>query len=373
LLDQARAKLGIKAGGTSPTEAPITPPAAKTASTKPTPTAPSSTPASKTPSANKTALDITASTESGGRYDLAFGDKAQKDGTIVNVLGKSKNFPQLAGKIIMTPKDFSGKPLNEMTLAEVKEFQEYRNREAPNTNAVGKYQFMRTTLFGSAGKPGLVDQLKLPMDTIFNADTQELLQATMRKGNAAALEKQGIPATDANLNLANAVGAGGVAELLKPENADKNAIQVLGLTGAAAKTNPQLNKLSKDVIAETYSKYDASGMAPGGRPSSGTVVASASTPSSANQSVASLVPNAPSSANQSVASLVPNAPSSATTLAAATTAVSQEKMTLASAAPVVNNVTNNNVNNSTSGGGSSTSTASVYDDLFTKLVQRALA
>jgi hypothetical protein len=359
LIDQARAKLGIKAGGTSPTEAPITPPAAKTASTKPTPTAPSSTSASKTPSANKTALDITASTESGGRYDLSFGDAPQKDGTIVNVLGKSKNFPQLAGKIIMTPKDFSGKPLNEMTLAEVKEFQEYRNREAPNTNAVGKYQFMRTTLFGKDGKSGLVGQSKLPMDTIFNADTQELLQATMRKGNAAALEKQGVPATDANLNLANAVGAKGTAELLKPENADKNAIQVLGLTGAAATTNPQLNKLSKDVIAETYSKYDASGMAPSGSSPSGTVVASAS---------------APSSANQSVASLVPNAPSSATTLAAATTAVSQEKMTLASAAPVVNNVTNNNVNNSTSGGGgSSTSTASVYDDLFTKLVQRALA
>ena len=276
----------------------------------------------------------------------------------------------------MTPEQFSGKPLTEMTLAEVQAFQNYRNREAPNTNAVGKYQFMRTTLFGSAGKPGLVDQLKLPMDTIFNADTQELLQATMRKGNAAALEKQGVPATDANLNLANAVGAGGVVKLLKPENADKNAIQVLGLTGAAATTNPQLNKLSKDVIAETYSKYDASGMAPGGRTPSGTVVASATTPSSTpasspNPVVASAT--APSSPNQSAATLVPNAPSSATTLAAATTAVSQEKMTLASAAPVVNNVTNNNVNNSTSGGGSSTSTASVYDDLFTKLVGRALA
>jgi len=51
-------------------------------------------------------------------------------------------------------------------------------------------------------------------------------------------------------------------------------------------------------------------------------------------------------------------------------------MTLASAAPVVNNITNNNVNNSTSGGGSGSSapsTASVYDDLFAKLVERALA
>jgi len=109
-------------------------------------------------------------------------------------------------------------------------------------------------------------------------------------------------------------------------------------------------------------------------PSSATTLAAApNAPSLSNQSAATLIPNAPSLSNQSAATLIPNAPSSATTLAAATTAVSQEKMILASAAPVVNNVTNNNVNNSTSGGGSSTSTASVYDDLFTKLVGRALA
>ena len=240
----------------------------------------------KSPSKAPTALDITASTESGGRYDLAFGDVPKKDGTIVNILGKSpKNFPQLVGKNIMTPEQFSGKPLTEMTLAEVQAFQNYRNQVAPNTNAVGKYQFMRTTLFGKDGKSGLVGQSKLPMDTIFNANTQELLQATMREGNAATLRKLGVSATDANLNLANAVGAKGVAQLLKPENANRNALDVLGLTGASAETNPQLNKLSKDVIAATYSKYDARGMAPGG--SSGTVLASTST-SVADQRMAAM-------------------------------------------------------------------------------------
>ena len=56
----------------------------------------------------------------------------------------------------------------------------------------------------------------------------------------------------------------------------------------------------------------------------------------------------------------------------ATTQVAEAKDSK-SESSIVNNVTNNNVNNSTSGGGSSAFTASVYDDLFAKLVERALA
>jgi hypothetical protein len=344
-------------------------------SSTPTPTAPTSAPASKTPSANKTALDITASTEGGGRYDLAFGDAPQKDGSIVNVLGKSKNFPQLAGKIIMTPKDFSGKPLTEMTLAEVLAFQEYRNREAPNTNALGKYGFMRSTLFGRDGKSGLVGQLKLPMDTIFSPDTQELLQATMREGNAAALRSEGVAVTDANLNLANSVGARGTAKLLRPENADKNALEVLGLTGAAATTNPHLNKSSKEVIAATYSKYDERGMAPGG--SSGTVVASASTPSSTPASSPNpVVASAAALFSKSAApdlkmpTLAAAAPTMGTMIEAATSAFGDVARVFDTAMASVTNVTNNNTQASAAGQQSQGALPSVYDDVFLNLFQR---
>jgi len=298
---KSRAGVGREGSSSSPATTPSSPsPMSSTATSGGKSTSPTKAP---------TALDITASTESGGRYDLAFGDVPKKDGTIVNILGKSpKNFPQLAGKNIMTPEQFSGKPLTEMTLAEVQAFQNYRNQEAPNTNAVGKYQFMRTTLFGKDGKSGLVGQSKLPMNTIFNANTQELLQATMREGNAATLRKLGVSSTDANLNLANAVGAKGVAKLLKPENANRNALDVLGLTGASAETNPQLNRLSKDVIAATYSKYDARGMAPGG--SSGTVLASAST-SVADQRMAAMAPSGGNTViNNKPVNVASNAPSS---------------------------------------------------------------
>jgi hypothetical protein len=347
--------------------------AANPTSAKATPTAPSSAGAYRGQRSDMsstrapTALDITAASESGGRYDLSFGDAPQKDGTIVNVLGKSKNFPQLAGKIIMTPKDFSGKPLNEMTLAEVKEFQEYKNREAPNTNAVGKYQFMRTTLFGKDGKSGLVGQLKLPMDTVFSPDTQELLQATMREGNAAALRSQGVAATDANLNLANAVGAGGVAKLLKPENANRNALDVLGYArgGDVAKSNPQLDRLSKDVVAETYSKYDASGMAPGGsgRLPSVPVMASASAPSS--------TPALPSGLKMpTIGTLAAAAPTMGDMIEAATSAFSDITRVFDTAMASVTNVTNNNTQASAAGQQSQGALPSVYDDVFLSLFQR---
>jgi hypothetical protein len=345
--------------------------AANTTKPTPTPTVPTSAPASNTPTANKTALDITASTEGGGRYDLAFGDKAQKDGTIVNVLGKSKNFPQLAGKIIMTPQDFSGKPLTEMTLAEVKAFQEYKNREAENTSALGKYGFMRATLFGNDGKSGLVGQLKLPMDTIFSPDTQELLQATMRKDNAAALEKQGVSATDANLNLANIVGAGGVAKLLKPENADKNALDVLGYArgGNVALTNPGLNKLSKDVVAETYSKYDASGMAPSSPSYGGTAVASAPPgPSYGGTAVASQ--SLPDFKMPSLGTLAAAAPSVGDMITSATSAFGDITRAFDTAMASVTNITNNNTQASAAAQQSQGNLPSVYDDVFLNLFQR---
>ena len=216
------------------------------------------------------------------------------------------------------------------------------------------------------------------MDTIFNAETQELLQATMRKGNAAALEKQGVPATDANLNLANMVGAGGVAKLLKPENADKNALDVLGLTGAAATTNPHLNKSSKDVIAATYSKYDDRGMAPGGSSPSGTVVASASAPSSTPASsptpvvasAAALFSKSAAAPDLKMPSLAAAAPSMGSMIEAATSAFGDVARVFDTAMASVTNVTNNNTQSSSAGQQSQGNLPSVYDDVFLNLFQR---
>ena len=68
------------------------------------------------------------------------------------------------------------------------------------------------------------------------------------------------------------------------------------------------------------------------------------------------------------------APSSGGAIASGTTQVAEAKEATQTAAPSVTNVTNNNTSGGGSQGGSSQmATASVYDDLFATLVQRALA
>jgi hypothetical protein len=75
-----------------------------------------------------------------------------------------------------------------------------------------------------------------------------------------------------------------------------------------------------------------------------------------------------------ITKISPDVKESAGKINQATTQVAETKESKSeSQSPIVNNVTNNINNSKSSGGGSSASTASVYDDLFAKLVERALA
>jgi len=73
-----------------------------------------------------------------------------------------------------------------------------------------------------------------------------------------------------------------------------------------------------------------------------------------------------------ITKISPDVKDSAGKINQATTQVAEAKDSKPQS-PIVNNVTNNINNSKSSGGGSSASTASVYDDLFAKLVERALA
>jgi hypothetical protein len=219
------------------------------------------------------------------------------------------------------------KKLTDMTVGEIMDKGAKPNDDAAKRKqnglifAAGRYQIVPETL------KGLVKQGVVSKEDKFNEETQDKLGTALIKGTGALKLAESGDYEGAQ----NALAKTWAAIPLATDVGDKKA-------GESFYQKPGQNKSMQNLDVK------------------GALMASTGT----------------LSPNQSAA-LTPNASSSATTLAAATTAVSQEKMTLASAAPVVNNVTNNNVNNSTSGGGSSTSTASVYDDLFTKLVQRALA
>lgn len=142
--------------------------------------------------------------EAGGSYNVAFGDREDpKTGKVRNIMG------------LKTAEEFSGKKLSEMTLEEIKKFQEYRNKEKKNTGAMGKYQFVGTTLFGTKDRPGLVQRLGLPMDTKFSPQVQDQLNETLFQDNVKLLQRNGVPLTPGNLYMAHYIGAGGATAVYK--------------------------------------------------------------------------------------------------------------------------------------------------------------
>ena len=157
-------------------------------------------------------------------YNASFGDRRGKD----------------------QAKEMTGKSLTEMTLAEVKAYQSKRG----DRNAVGKYQFMKTTLFGSGtGRKrtmGLVDQLKIPMNSLFTPELQEQIQSELTKQNIRGLGLLNIPATPGAIYGAHYLGAGGLNAVRKQISTDPNmsvagAMRAAGLRVGA---NPELENIS---------------------------------------------------------------------------------------------------------------------------------
>jgi hypothetical protein len=154
-----------------------------------------------------------SSNETGNNFDITFGDRLDsKTKTIVN--GKYKTVAQWSQETLGTPLQ-----LTDLTLDQVKAFQKYKNSVAQDSGAVGAYQFMPTTLFGSVknGKlaPGLVQQLKIPMTAKFDQQLQQTLQDKFMAANDAILKKNGVEVNSANRYMAHYVGPSGAVAVYK--------------------------------------------------------------------------------------------------------------------------------------------------------------
>lgn len=126
-------------------------------------------------------------------YDAAFGDK-MVNGKVVNSIG------------LKTAEEYSGKKLTDMTLAEVRDFQNYRNKTKKNTGAVGKYQFVGSTL------QSVINEMNLPMDAKFTPKLQDEMNEHFFRGNEAYLKRNGVQTTPGNMYMAHYIGpAGAVA------------------------------------------------------------------------------------------------------------------------------------------------------------------
>ena len=175
-----------------------------------------------------TYADRVAQNESGaGGYDAIYG------------YGNAGGDPSIAAT--------GGRNLSELSIGEALKLGD--SRMGNNAGALGKYQFLPSTLRGLMGSTGLTE------DDKFDAASQEKLFQALSSANASSLEKQGIQPNETNLALAHAVGAGGAAKLLDPNNASLIAADVLGLTGAGRTTNPQLNKPVSEYLAGMSGKF----------------------------------------------------------------------------------------------------------------------
>ena len=194
-----------------------------------------------------------AGSESGGKYDSSFNDYLAKSGVI--------NTKNMQG--VMTPEKWSEinlgskKKLTDFTLAEVQRFQNYRDSISPGSSALGRYGFMRTTLFGlqngNKSIPGLVQKLGLPMDAKFDKNTQDTIQDLLVRGNIAILKSGSVPITPENVYMAQMLGPSGavwVNQALRAGQGDKLVADVLAersgardkedYKGRLLKHNPQL-------------------------------------------------------------------------------------------------------------------------------------
>lgn len=223
------------------------------------------------PSGQSTVLNAMAGAESGNNYDIAYGDRVDNKGKMYNVAG------------VPTAEEYSGKKLSQMTLDEVEQFQKARNSKVKNTGAVGKYQFISTTLFN---KGGLVE--KLGMDkktTLFNQDTQDRLAMLLLEGNTATLKAAGIPESPANQYMSWYVGPAGAVAVHKAIRNGKGDLSVAEAIVDAGHQDPSTqNKELKEIKAKDFESVLAQRMSIHGAPS-GTEMASApqSVPQTASQ------------------------------------------------------------------------------------------
>lgn len=179
--------------------------------------------------------------ESLGNYNVSFGDRKLKSGKFTNIAETQ-----------------TGKSLTDMTLKEVAEYQATRGANG----AVGKYQFMTTTLFGrkdSKGKliPGLVQQEGLDVNTTkFTPEIQERLQKRLLEQNSASLKNMNIPITPGNQYMAHYIGPAGtkaVHEAIQ-KNPNMSVADAMTAKGYKVGNNPELYKLKVGEFESTLAQ-----------------------------------------------------------------------------------------------------------------------
>ncbi len=192
--------------------------------------------------------------ESQGNYDA------------VNTTGELKG--KKANKSDFEPEEVLDKSLTDMTLQEVNDYQNDYRIDNETSRAVGKYQFMRTTLFGKNGKGGgLVDDYnraqtsesdKIKMTDKFTPDVQDRLFDFSMTKRETTLRNAGVDINPATLYSSHYIGEGATAkvnEAVKKGQGDKTVAQVMKDANMTVGENPELYRIkAKDWFSTMQSR-----------------------------------------------------------------------------------------------------------------------
>jgi hypothetical protein len=181
-----------------------------------------------------TATTGVGAAESGGNYDITFGEKRDKNNKVTS-------------QKYITPEEWSKanlgteKKLTEMTLEEVSRFQQARIKSGGGS-AVGAYQFVKATLDDHVKKLGL--DIKT---TKFDKNTQEKLYQSFRGETLAILKKNNVPITPGYEYMAHYVGPGGATAVYKAVQSGKDITVAKAIIDAGykapGKDNPELYEI----------------------------------------------------------------------------------------------------------------------------------
>jgi len=151
-------------------------------------------------------------------------------------------------------------PRTKLTELTIDEALAYAAARGKNQGALGKYQFMPNVVRGNMPK---LAAYGINGNSKFDEKTQETLYKVYNEATLEGLKRNGIPTSPENIYMAHGVGVGGFTKLYRHPNQNANVLDVLNLTGAQAKTNPQLNTSIADYRARMTAKFTGMSLSPG--------------------------------------------------------------------------------------------------------------
>ena len=175
--------------------------------------------------------------EAGGNPNIAYGDRVDRNGNIVNPIKTADGQPLKTAEQWSAENLGGKKKLADMTANEVLQFSKYRDNAAPNTGAVGAYQFRSSTL------ENLLNKMNIDPNRVkFDQALQDRLYGQLMTDNGKIIQRQGIVPDKVNLYMTHLLGAGNTLNIYKDQRKDPNKLVIDTMADSYKRRNPSASE-----------------------------------------------------------------------------------------------------------------------------------